>query len=330
MLVSCFCFDDASHSIIAASLALVSAAVSCHHGANQENREEICSFDNEHTETTESAETEAHGVSGHCVSPFAYLLKLRRYDLENTFEVVIGKQSKHFTIHTNVFTHRSGVLATLHRSEYNPQNLPVDREGEDPELFQAYLNCVYFGPETLEQWADACMAESEAEPEGKTRDEEQAVADLVFEKLIRLYLLAERLVDLRTANMALGEIIRSSMLLRVIPMQVPTSLAYASTAKDSPLRTLLRDYWVYESGSTDTDRERLRTAGFPSEFSQDIAIEMLRIVSESEDYDPFDKTVKEIYSDNKCHYHQHDELHPSCIPVETGTYDSAPLLRVNT
>jgi hypothetical protein len=33
-------------------------------------------------------------------------------------------------------------------------------------------------------------------------------------------------------------------------------------------------------------------------------------------------TVQRIYSANMCHYHQHDELHPRCIPVELGMCDS--------
>lgn len=148
---------------------------------------------------------------------------VKRYDLEDTFEVTVGKQSRRFTIHTDVFTGRSGVLAALHRPEPDSQEQPVDLKGEDPKLFQAYLNCVYFGSETLEQWADAAEAENEAEPDEEKRKEEQAAANLVFERLIRLYLLAERMADSKTANMAIGEIIRASDHLGYIPMQGPIS-----------------------------------------------------------------------------------------------------------
>lgn len=172
-----------------------------------------------------------------------------------------------------MFTGRSGILAALHRSWHDDQKTqPADLRGVDPELFQAYLNFVYFGPETVEQWADASEAEATAKPEGNTNDkkriikaEKQAAADLVFEMLIRLYLLAERLVDFKTANMVIAEIIRASRLLGCIPTQGPISLAYASTVEGSPLRKLLRDYWICESASTHTDHERIRAAGFPLE-----------------------------------------------------------------
>lgn len=100
---------------------------------------------------------------------------------------------------------------------------------------------------------------------------------MIFERLIRLYLLAERMADLKTANIAIGEIICASDHLGYITMQGPISLAYASTAKDHPLCTLLRDYWIYESNANDA--ECLRAAGFPSECVLDIAIELLTITS---------------------------------------------------
>ena len=259
-------------------------------------------------------------------------LTCHRYDLEDTVEVTVGSptaQSKRFTIHTNVFTGRSGVLAALRRSGPDDQTQPVDLRGEDPELFHAYLNFVYLGPETVEQWADASEAETAAKPEGNTKDEKQAVADLVFEKLIRLYLLAERLIDFKTANMVVAEIVRASRLLGCIPTQSPTSLAYASTVEGSPLRRLLRDYWLYESASTHTDHERVRAASFPLECLQDIAMEGLRTLEVPAEYSYVRfKTVKTICAERVCYYHQHDELHPKCVPEDSGEHDRAHSLSI--
>jgi hypothetical protein len=202
----------------------------------------------------------------------------------------------------------------VQESEPWTEKKPVELEGEDPELFQSYLNCVYFGSETLEQWADA--AKVEAHSEGNTREQKQAVADSLFSKLVRMYLLAERLVDSKTANIASGEIIRSVDRLGCIPTQAPISLAYACSTRESPLRNLLRDFWIYESFSYGTSRERLRTSGFPPDFVQDIAIEMLRVASG--DVLELTRTVEDICSIDECHYHQHDELHPQCDDVESG------------
>lgn len=122
------------------------------------------------------------------------------------------------------------------------------------------------------------------------------------------------MADFKTASMAIGEIIRASDHLGYIPMQGPISLVYASTAKDNPLRTLLRDYWIYESNANDA--ECLRAAGFPSQCVLDIAVEMLTITS-NEDYD-LDKCIEDIASGDMCHYHQHDQLHPKCVPMDSG------------
>jgi hypothetical protein len=93
----------------------------------------------------------------------------QRYILEDNFEVFVGKpsKSKRFTIHTNVFASCSGILAVVQESEPGTEKKPAELGSEEPELFQSYLNCMYFGSETLEQWADA--AEVEAHSEGRTQ-----------------------------------------------------------------------------------------------------------------------------------------------------------------
>jgi hypothetical protein len=98
--------------------------------------------------------------------------------------------------------------------------------------------------------------------------------------------------------------------------------------KGSPLRTLLRDFWTYDYACTGTDRECLRADGFPSQCVKDIAIAMLAVTKE--DSCDFDKTVEDICSDDVCRYHQHDELHPRCVPADSGMLDSIPTRRSNT
>jgi hypothetical protein len=221
-------------------------------------------------------------------------------------------------MHSSVVIGRSETLAALLRAELNNEKKLVTLENQDPELFQEYVHCLYFGPQALRQWAQASVVKTEGNPVGNTRDEKQAAADLVFEQLIGLYTLAANLVDFKTANMVVGEIVRASDLLGRIPAQRPLSLAYASTTRGSPLRSLLRDFWIYQAALTETDTERLRTADFPAECVQDIAIEMLRIGQR--DSDDFDQAFKEVCVFNMCRYHQHDELHAACVAEEQGVY----------
>lgn len=101
------------------------------------------------------------------------------------------------------------------------------------------MNCVYFGSETIEHWVDSFKFPAQAET--PTNDSQQA-QDALFTKLIRLYLLCAKLIDFKAAYLVIDEIVRFADEVRCIPLQAPTSLAYASTAEVSPLRALLRDY----------------------------------------------------------------------------------------
>jgi hypothetical protein len=216
-------------------------------------------------------------------------------------------------MHTSVVTGRSELLAAFLRDD---PDLPVviQLETHDPELLQEYVNCLHHGPQALQQGAEASVGKADANPDDNTSDEDQAVADLVLEKFIELYILAMELIDLKTTNMIIGEIILASDSFGCIPTQGPVSLAYASTAKGDPLRTLLRDFWVYRSASTETDSECLRTAGFPAECVQDIAIELLDIAKLH--FTDFDKVFKDLCSDDLCHYHNHNAMHPECVHTE--------------
>lgn len=138
--------------------------------------------------------------------------------------------------------------------------------------------------------------------------------------MICLYLLCEKLIDFKAANMVIDEIVSFADEVRCIPLQAPTSLAYASTAEGSPLRALLRDYWVYDSGTV--ERRVLRADGIPVECLQDVALAVL------EKFDEFPQnafvrgdlalSVRTLCVREKCRYHLHDEKHPQCGVKEEG------------
>lgn len=121
--------------------------------------------------------------------------------------------------------------------------------------------------------------------------------------------------------MAIDEIIRASDHLQFLPMQGLIFLAYASTAKDSPMRKLLRDFWIHESDKTDF--KRLRKAGFTSECVQYIAIEMLKIAIDKPS--EFGRRIRDIVSKQVCRYHQHYELYPRCGMVDQDLLDPTSL-----
>ncbi|KAM0710413.1 hypothetical protein Q7P35_002775 [Cladosporium inversicolor] len=83
-----------------------------------------------------------------------------RHDFSSTFDVLVSQlpgDVKRFTIHTDIFTKRSKFFAAACRSEWvaGGSSKPVDLSDEDPDVFHAYLNCVYVGPDTVEEMPGA-------------------------------------------------------------------------------------------------------------------------------------------------------------------------------
>jgi hypothetical protein len=79
-----------------------------------------------------------------------------RHDFSFTFDVRVGQLPRHvkrFPVHTNIFTQRSKFLAAARKPEWiaGDATKPVDLSDVNPDVFQAYLNCVYVGLETLEE-----------------------------------------------------------------------------------------------------------------------------------------------------------------------------------
>jgi hypothetical protein len=232
------------------------------------------------------------------------VLTRNRYDLNPTFEVLVG--SKTFLLHTNVFTERSEFFRAARKPEWlgaNPKK-PVDLKDEDPKVFNEYMNCVYFGQDALKHHADDFNSCSSAD-----RNSEAIV---VFGLLIQVYLLADKLEDTATANLAVDEIMQLSDSLRMLPGNGNYAYVYGHTAPHSPLRKLMRDYWLYETGTTTNSPVN----GLPEEFMKDVMLEFLRIKGKREGCtvrDAFKRTLSEDLRKDKCRYHQHDEKHPRCV-----------------
>ena len=106
--------------------------------------------------------------------------------------------------------------------------------------------------------------------------------------------------------MIMDELIKFVAQTGEIPKHGPTSLAYNSTADSSPLRALLRDYWVYQIPTDGADH--LKANDFPKDFLQDVATELMLV--------KLGKATAEVCKrhvcSDKCLYHQHDDEHPTC------------------
>lgn len=192
-----------------------------------------------------------------------------------------------------------------------PNQIRLDNES--PDEFESYINCVYFGLDIAEQWIETS---GHATPPHETDDQRQKAADALFEKLISLYLLAKRLNDCKTANTVVDEIVRFNITTSRIPSQPPVSLAFTSTSKDEPLRSLLQDFWIFDAG--DADIERLRTLEYPHDFVHGVAIGLLEVKNTPPDLRDDYQSVSSNCDQDGCCYHSHDEKHPKCITTGSG------------
>jgi hypothetical protein len=143
-----------------------------------------------------------------------------------TFDVFVGKGDSQwlFTIYEDVVTQRSKLFRVTRQQndrwwQYNKGRMLVD---EDPQVFSAYLHAVYFGLEPSSEHS-------------KEKDAKKA------RFLTDLHLLADKLRDPTTANLAMDELLdvidRSEEVVAGFAVRV-----YTAAKSDSPLRRLVRDF----------------------------------------------------------------------------------------
>lgn len=214
--------------------------------------------------------------------------------------------SKTFSLYTAIFTERSEFFRAARKPEWlaaDPKK-PVDLKDEDSEFFNTYINCVYFGREVLKihavEWT-MCP-----------RSDRAHKIDIGFRTLIQIYLLADKLQDLTTANMAIDEIINFSDTVWIVPYD-EFSHIYSHTPPNSPLRAIVRDHCVYEYSTSSLAKQ---VAEFPRDLVNDIMFEVLRNKAMDKDEtvkNAFGKQLKAFTHGDRCHYHRHDDKHPRCV-----------------
>jgi hypothetical protein len=92
--------------------------------------------------------------------------------------------------------------------------------------------------------------------------------------LVDLYLLADKLIDPNSANMAIDALIdvieeRSEYLGAAL-----IHLVYESTAADSPLRRLVRDYSMVDGTTSTSNSGYFQSNEFPYDFIKDVLLEV--------------------------------------------------------
>jgi hypothetical protein len=200
----------------------------------------------------------------------------------------VGASQQRFVVHEEIVIKRSRFIRLARQRRWNKKNTGKMMADERPELFSAYLHCLYFGVESLKK---------------RMMPEDDAISTGDAKFLTDLYILADKLLDPVTVNLVIDELVTlldsdfDDKLSSAVTIHV-----YASTADGSPLRRLVRDDHIHEA--TCTWPLNAREQGLPYAFLQNVLVETFRLESENPK-----GIVEDVFQNSPAdrernHYHQ--------------------------
>jgi hypothetical protein len=199
----------------------------------------------------------------------------------------VGASQQRFVVHEEIVIKRSRFIRLARQRRWNKKNTGKMMADERPELFSAYLHCLYFGAGSLRKRI--------APEEAMSTDNAKFLTDL--------YIVADKLLDPVTANLVIDElaILLDSDLDDKLSSPV-TVHVYTATSDGSPLRRLVRDHHIHEA--TCIWPLNAREQGLPYAFLQDVLVETFRLESENPK-----GIVEDVFQNSPAdrernHYHQ--------------------------
>ena len=238
------------------------------------------------------------------------LAENRRYDFTQTFDVLVGPEKKRFTVYHDMMTDRSGFFKAARSSRWTDDpRTPTDLTDHDPEDFANYLQLIYGGG-CIQPDEELTQYFKDGKPKARSSTALKLGNDH-YGTLFKLYILADKLEDLKSANLVMNEILRFGDEFGRFLCPPLMKLIYDSTPANSPLRAIARDTIVYElAGRFMLEEEDL----LPYQLLFEIAKEYHRIKFEQDDPQRrlSDACTKKITKFPKCRYHQHNDDHPEC------------------
>jgi hypothetical protein len=143
----------------------------------------------------------------------------------------------------------------------------IDLSDEHPEAFQAYV-----------QWLYSNKVALKVVPEDLDDNDNPQYDDTRMHSLIVSYVLGEKLIDTAYQNAIIAVLIRYAHEVGRYPCDNSIKLAYERTTKDSPLRRLLLDFYVWQADESWVDPSVVKNTCI--EFATDLIIALLKNRSE--------------------------------------------------
>lgn len=226
--------------------------------------------------------------------------------------MLVGPKKQRFTVYHDILTERSGFFTAARSSRWTQDSQkPTDLTDHDPEDFSNYLQLVYGG---------GCIQPCEELSQFAKGYPNQAVTDVISElgsahymALFKLYILADKLEDLKSANLIMDDILLFGGKYTRMLGSMPTNFVYDRTPPNSTLRNLIRDTMVYENAGRHFLDEPFADK-LPHQLLLDVVKEHRHIKFEQAGpHGSFsDVYEKRLSNFPKCRYHQHNDRHPEC------------------
>jgi RNA recognition motif-containing protein len=130
------------------------------------------------------------------------------------------------------------------------------------------------------------------------------VDDAKIRALIKLYVLADKLIDPQTANLVIDALVGHVDALPYLPGTVFVNIVYRCTPTGSPLRALFRDWNIHELNYTAYQAHFDENVDLPVEYLKDLMVEIGRIRGGNDDERIGRALKSKPFGRPTGHYHQ--------------------------
>ena len=162
---------------------------------------------------------------------------------------------------------------------------------DDAFLFNIYLSCLYNNDvdigDTGEEWPNETF---------------NSLDSRTYERLVKSWVLADKLGDVMSANMLMDEYIRSTDERKTLPPAELVGYVARTLPSEAPFHRLFTDYFLFSVNSK-TLLSSLSHRSIPRAFLLTLLEEKTALCKGSHHQDT---------SYDKCRYHIHSEKHPYC------------------
>lgn len=221
-------------------------------------------------------------------------------------EILVGAGKKLFVVHTAVIVPRSPFFEAALSKRWSGDGRPIELLDDEPDIFDFYLHTLY--KDNVDITGEGRISgESDGEYLNELDDETDGSieAEKTMRRMVKTYILADRLGDLKSCNIIVDHLITISDKLDNVPWPKTVSLAYDTSPQGSPIRRLMVDFYAYDA-TADVVSERSHS--LPQIYLADVAIELAGFTRR----EAVQSSEKKTGCRERCQYHQHNASRPAC------------------